>query len=89
MSVAKKNMNEMDSPARCVYSAVNPNTRVIEAKTGIMGKSSEDFYQTLEAIGATIPAGINPSYRAVGARKIICSRFVVPNPDVTCGIELL
>ena len=85
----QKNMNEMDSPARCVYSAVNPNTRVIEAKTGIMGKSSEDLYQTLEAIGATIPAGINPSYRAVGARKIICSRFVVPNPDVTCGIELL
>lgn len=85
----QKNMNEMDSPARCVYSAVNPNTHVVEAKTGIMGKSSEDLYQTLEAIGATIPAGINPSYRAVGARKITCSRPVVPNPVETCTIETL
>lgn len=85
----QKNMNEMGSPARCVYSAVNPNTNVVEAKTGIMGQSSDDFYAILEAQGAVVPAGINPSYRAVGARKMTCSRPVVPNPVVTCTIETL
>jgi hypothetical protein len=81
-----KNMSETGSPARCVYSAINPNSKVWEAKTGKMGISSDNLFETLEAYGAVIPAGINPSYRAVGARKIICSRPVVPNPVVTCTI---
>lgn len=85
----QKNMNEIDSPARCVYSAVNPNTHVVEARTGAIGKTSNDLYEVLEANGATVPAGINPSYRAVGARKITCSRPVVPNPVVACTIDTL
>jgi hypothetical protein len=75
--------------AICSYKTVNNTTRQEVIHTGISGYPASEFFSILENYGATVPAGINPSYRAVAAKRLTCSKPVIPNPVVTCWIETL
>lgn len=68
----------------CRYKGVHSTTQTPELRSGVTGTSAETIFKTLESYGASIPAGINPNYNAVGAKRVSCSQPVVPNPVATC-----
>jgi hypothetical protein len=74
---------------RCSYSAVNANTGRLETFRGVEGAASDDIFAVLAKHGLSVNAGINPNYRAVAAKALICSLPVVPNPIAHCVAERL
>ena len=83
---------DISNPARkilCNYSAVNAKTGALETFSGVEGSASNDLYAILEKHGFSVNAGINPSYRAIAAKSLICSMPVVPNPVANCVAERL
>lgn len=68
----------------CRYKGVHSTNQTPELRSGVTGTSAETIFKTLESYGASIPAGINPKYTAVGAKRVSCSQPVVPNPVATC-----
>jgi len=81
-----KNTADSSRKIRCSYEAMNPKKRSNETFSGIEGVVSNAIFEILETNGAAVPAGINPTYQAVGAKKVVCSRPVIPNPMASCTL---
>lgn len=83
----QKKKSTTPTKAVCTYTFVNPENSRSQTVQGLYGADAETLFDVLQIHGASIPAGINPQYEAVGARKVLCSRPVIPNPVDTCLIS--
>lgn len=83
----QKKKSESPTQAVCRYTFVNPENSHPQTVNSLSGVDAETLFDVLQIHGASIPAGINPQYQAVGARKVLCSRPVIPNPVATCLIS--
>lgn len=70
----------------CRYKGVHGPTQTPELRSGVTGTSAETLFKTLESYGASIPAGINVNYSAIGAKRVSCSQPVIPNAVATCSV---
>jgi hypothetical protein len=81
-----RNASQPKRGTSCTYTAINGTTPNAEIHTGVTGDSANEIFTILEAYGASVPAGINPQYSAVGAKELTCSLPVVPNPVANCWV---
>jgi hypothetical protein len=82
----ERNGSQPKRGASCTYTAINGTTHNAEVHSGVTGNTADEMFAILDANGASVPAGINPKYRAVGAKQLSCSLPVVPNPVATCRV---
>ena len=84
----QKNSSNNPTTATCSYTFTTAEDRSQQTAQGVTGVDAETLFDVLQIHGASLPAGINPRYQAVGAKKVLCSRPVVPDPVATCVISL-
>jgi len=81
-----RNASRPTHGTKCTYTAINGTNHNAEIHTGVTGNAADEIFTVLQTHGASVPAGINPQYSAVGASELTCSLPVVPNPVATCRI---